>query len=133
MSKRTVGWVALCGWLMAGGALSAHHSLAGVYDLQKELALSGSLTKLEFVNPHSTVHVAVKNPDGSTTEWVMLTASNAILVRNGIVRSGPNGLKAGDVITIKCFPAKNGNPFWFVKSVVLPDQREVKLWFGDND
>jgi len=133
MRKRTLGWVALCGWLIASGSLKAHHSLAGVYDLDKERAVSGSLTKMEFVNPHSTVHLTVKNTDGSTTEWVMLTASNTILVRNGISRSGPNALKAGDTITIKCFPAKNGNPFGFVKSVVLPDQREVKLWFGDND
>src|SRR2546426_10579514 len=71
MIKRTLGCVALCGWLMASGSLQAHHSLAGLYDMKRETELSGSVEKIQFTNPHGSLVVGVKNPDGSTTEWVM--------------------------------------------------------------
>jgi Family of unknown function (DUF6152) len=70
MIKRTLGCMALCGWLMASGSLEAHHSLAGVYDMKKEMEMSGSVEQIKFVNPHGSLSIAVKNPDGSTTQWV---------------------------------------------------------------
>ena len=71
MIKRTLGCLALCGWLMAAsGLLQAHHSLAGVYDMKGEKELSGTVATVKFTNPHGSLSVAVKNPDGSTTEWV---------------------------------------------------------------
>ena len=57
----------MCGWLMAGGALQAHHSLAGVYDMKKEAEVSRTLTKIQFVNPHGSLHLEAKNADGTTT------------------------------------------------------------------
>ena len=65
MIKRTLGCVAvLCGWLMASGSLQAHHSLAGVYDMKAEKELSGTVEKVQFTNPHGSLTIAVKNPDG---------------------------------------------------------------------
>ena len=61
MIKRTLGCVALCGWLMASGSLLAHHSLAGVYDMKKDMELSGTVTSIKFSNPHGSLTVAVKN------------------------------------------------------------------------
>src|SRR5437763_902664 len=61
MIKRTLGCVALCAWLMANGSLQAHHSLAGVYDMKKETELSGSVEKIQFVNPHGSLTVAGTN------------------------------------------------------------------------
>jgi hypothetical protein len=75
MIKRTLGCVALCGWLMASGSLQGHHSLAGVYDMKKETEMSGSVEKIQFSNPHGSLVIAVKNPDGSTTDWVMTLGS----------------------------------------------------------
>ena len=66
MIKRTLGCVALCG-LMASGSLQAHHSLAGVYDMKREVELSGAVESVKFVNPHGSLTIAVTNPDGSTT------------------------------------------------------------------
>jgi|SRR6187402_3576013 len=129
MTTRTIRLVVLlCGILMAGlpmrGLLEAHHSLAGVYDLNKEMVLTGALVELRFTNPHSSIKLAVKNEDGSTTEWSLVTASNIVLTRQGVTKSS---IKPGEVLKITILPAKNGNPIGFIKSLELGD-RDVKLF-----
>jgi hypothetical protein len=131
MSRRIFGLLAVCGLLIAGVPVTAHHSLAGVFEMTKELAMTGTLKKIEFVSPHSMVHLDVKNPDGSTTTWTFLTGHNSQLVKLGLVRSGPNALKAGDTISIKGFAARNGKAYGFLKTIVLPDKRELTVWLGD--
>lgn len=132
MVRRTLGCVGLCAWLMASGSLQAHHSLAGVYDMKaKDGEVSGTLTSIKFVNPHGALHLAVKNPDGSTTDWVFTTGSATTLAERGI---GKNVLKAGDAITAKFIPARNGNPMGFLKSVTMADGRVLSISAGDpND
>ena len=63
--KRTLGCVALFGWLMSSGSLQAHHSLAGVYDMKAEKELKGTVEKVQFVNPHGSLTISVKNPDAT--------------------------------------------------------------------
>src|SRR4051812_18201776 len=69
MTGRLLGSVLMCGVLAAGASLQAHHSLAGVYDMKAEKDLSGSVESVRFVNPHGSLTVGVKNPDGTTTSW----------------------------------------------------------------
>src|SRR5262245_1897274 len=88
MTWRTLGCVVVIGWLMASGALQAHHSLAGVYDMKAEKEVSGTLTKIQFVNPHGSMTIAVKNADGSSTDWVFTTGSATTLAERGIGRRG---------------------------------------------
>jgi hypothetical protein len=61
MTGRLLCCVAVCGWLMASGPLQAHHALGGVYDLENEETLSGTLVRILFVNPHGSVTVSVKS------------------------------------------------------------------------
>ena len=68
MNRRALQLVALGGLLTVGAQLQAHHAVAGVYDLNKEIVLEGQLTKLNFVNPHASLHLAVPNADGTTTD-----------------------------------------------------------------
>ena len=134
MIKRTLGCVTLCVWLMASGSLQAHHSLAGVYDMKKEMELSGSVEKIQFVNPHGSLAVAVKNPDGSTTAWVLTLGSATTLGQKGIGKTGPNALHTGDNIKVKFLPAKNGSPLGFLRSVTMPDGRVIQISAGNvND
>ena len=132
MIGRTLGCVVLCG-LMASGSMQAHHSLAGVYDMRKEAEVSGSLVSIKFTNPHGSLTLAVKNADGTTTEWVMTTGSATTLAERGIGKS-TNALKPGDTITVKYIPARNGNPLGFLKTVTLPDGRVIQISLGNpND
>jgi len=133
MIKRTLGCVALYG-LLATGLLQAHHSLAGVYDMKAEKELAGTVTTIKFSNPHGSLAVAVKNPDGSTTEWVLTLGSATALAQRGIGKTGPNALHSGDNITVKFLPAKDGSPLGFLKTVIMPDGRTIQISAGNpND
>jgi len=134
MTKRTVGCALLGGLLMAGASLQAHHSLAGVYDMKKEAEVSGSVEKVQFVNPHGSLTLAVKEADGTMKDWVFTLGSATALAQRGIGRTGPNALHAGDMITVKFIPARNGSPLGFLKSVTMPDGRVVQISAGNaND
>ena len=95
MIGRALGCVVVCGCLMAGASLQAHHSLAGVYDMKAEKEIAGTLTAIKFVNPHGSMTITVKNPDGTTTDWTFTTGSATTLAERGISKVGPNALKIG--------------------------------------
>jgi|SRR6476661_6925856 len=135
MIKRTLGSVALLGgWLMAGSLLQAHHSLAGVYDMKAEKDIAGTVEKVQFVNPHGSLTISTKNPDGSATEWVFTLGSATALAGRGVGKTGPNALHNGDAITVKCIPAKDGHPLGFLKSITYADGHTVVVsGGGPND
>src|SRR5580700_10885479 len=135
MIKRTLGCVALFGWLIAStGLLQAHHSLAGVYDMKNDKELSGTVASIKFSNPHGSLTIAVKNADGSTTEWVLTLGSATALAQRGIGKTGPNALHTGDSISVKFLPAKDGSPLGFLKTVTMPDGRVIQISAGNpND
>lgn len=128
MNRWAVALGALGGLLVVGAPLQAHHAVAGVYDLNKEVILQGELLKLNFTNPHSNIHLAVANADGTTTEWVLTTASIQVLTRQGINKTS---IKPGEILKITALPARNGNPAGFIRSLELGD-REFKLFQGDG-
>ena len=130
MNKRTVGCVLVGGLLMAGVSLQAHHSLAGVYDMKKEAEVSGSVEKIQFVNPHGSMTISVKNPDGTTTDWVCTTGSATRLADRGL---GKGTLKVGDTITAKILPARTGNPLAYLKTVITGDGKVYELQGGTQN
>ena len=111
MNRRALQLVALGGLLTVGAQLQAHHAVAGVYDLNKEIVLEGQLTKLNFVNPHASLHLAVPNADGTATEWILTTASIQTLTRQGLNKTS---IKPGESLKITALPARNGNPAGFI-------------------
>ena len=134
MIKRTLAGLAIFG-LMASTTLLAHHSLAGVYDMQaKDGEISGSVESIKFVNPHGSLTISVKNPDGTATNWVFTLGSATGLAQRGVGPTGANALHQGDKVTIKYIPARNGSPLGFLKSVTMPDGRVITLSSGNpND
>ncbi len=115
MVKRTLGSVALVwGFLVSGGVLQAHHSLAGVYDMKAEKEVTGTVDKVQFTNPHGSLSVLVKSEDGSTTTWVLTLGSATALAQRGVGKTGPNALHNGDTIKVKFIPAKDGHPVGFL-------------------
>ena len=128
MKTRAAGLVILCGLLMAGAGLQAHHAVAGVYDLTKEVVLEGRLKKLNFTNPHASIELTVPNKDGTFTEWKLTTASVTNLTREGINK---DSMKPGEILKVTILPARNGNPAGFIRSLQLGD-RDIKLFFGDS-
>lgn len=128
MIQRTLGSLALLGWLIAASPLlQAHHSLAGVYDMKKETTLEGTVANIKFSNPHGSMALDVKNADGSTTQWVMTLGSATALAQRGIGKTGPNALHEGDKIKVMFLPAKDGSPLGFLKTVTMPDGRVIEI------
>jgi len=128
MTKRTLGCVALFGWLIAStGLLQAHHSLAGVYDMKNDKELSGTVASIKFTNPHGSLTISVKNADGTSTDWVMTMGSATALAQRGVGRTGENALHNGDNIKIKFRPAKDGSPLGFLETVTMPDGRVINI------
>jgi hypothetical protein len=123
MNKWAIRLGVLSGFLAVGVAAQAHHAVASVYDLNKEIVLQGELTKLNFRNPHSNLLLTVPNEDGSSTEWVLTTASLQVLTRAG-VDSG--SIKVGELLKVTVLPARNGNPAGFIRRLELAD-REFDL------
>jgi len=118
---------------MASG-LQAHHSLAGVYDMKAEKEITGTVEKVQFVNPHGSLTISVKGADGTATEWVFTLGSSTALAGRGVGKTGPNALHTGDAITVKCIPAKDGHPLGFLKSITYADGHTVVVsGGGPND
>ena len=131
MIRQTLGTLALLGCLMSATAtLEAHHSLAGVYDMKNEKEISGTIGSIKFSNPHGSLSVVVKNPDGSTTEWVMTLGSATALAQRGIGKTGPNALHQGDEVKVKFLPARDGSPLGFLRTVIMPDGRVIQIAAG---
>jgi hypothetical protein len=124
--------VAACGGLLASAGVQAHHSLAGVYDIRGNGSVSGVLQKVAFTNPHGAMTLQVTNPDGTKTDWILTTGSANTLANLGFGTGGPNTVKAGDSVTISYFPARNGKPLGFIRSITLADKREIQISSGSS-
>lgn len=127
MIKRTLGAIFFSAGLLTAGASLAHHSLSGVYDIRKSGELTGVITKVAFTNPHGTMHVAVDNTDGSKTEWILTTGSANVLSSLGFGTGGPNTVLEGDTVTIGYFPARNGKPLGFIRTITLPNATTIEF------
>jgi Family of unknown function (DUF6152) len=133
MAKWTLTCVVLCGLLLAGASVQAHHSLAGMYALGKEAKVTGAFKAFRLVNPHSSMKLEVKGKDGSIIEWSFVGGSVQQLARLGIGKSGPNALKAGDEITVTCVPAADGkSPIGLLSAITYPDGHTVRFRSPDE-
>ena len=130
MIGRTLQALAVAVIITGSVALQAHHSLAGVYDTKGEKELVGTIVKILYVNPHGSMTVSVKNPDGTTTDWVCTTGSATRLADRGL---GKGVLKAGDTITAKILPARTGNPLAYLKTVITGDGKVYELQGGTQN
>ncbi len=110
--------IVLCG----SRALPAHHSIAGEFDTSKTVMLKGSVTRIEWTNPHARIYIDVAQPNGTVVNWNVELAAVSALARNGWTR---NALKVGDTVTVDGFHARSGAPIANARSVVLPDGRKV--------
>ena len=133
MTKWTSGCVVLCGLLLAGASLQAHHSLAGMYSLGKEAKVSGAFKAFRLINPHSSMKIDVKGPDGSIVEWNFLGGSVQQFGRLGIGKTGPNSLKAGDEVIVTHMPALDGkSPIGLLVAITYPDGHTVRFRGADE-
>jgi len=83
----------------------AHHAFAAEFDIKKPVKLQGTVTKMEWINPHAWIHIDVKGADGKITSWMIEGGSPNILLRRGFSKQS---LEEGTVVIVEGYQAKNG-------------------------
>ena len=114
--------VLIAGILAAVVPAVAHHSFAAEFDSSKTLTLKGTVTKLEWINPHARFYVDVKDESGNITNWELELGSPNSLMRQGWNR---NSLKPGDVITVEAYVAKDASKLANAHQVSLANGKKV--------
>lgn len=97
--------IAGLGLLLAAVPVLAHHSFAAEFDAKKPVKLSGTVTKMEWINPHAWIYIDVKNTDGTVTNWMVEAGAPNALLRRGWTK---NSLLPGTEIVIEGYQAKDG-------------------------
>jgi len=113
-----VRWVVIITVLATASPALAHHSFAAEYDTTKPIAITGTVTKVEWTNPHARFYVDLKEADGSITNWAFELGSPNLLIRYGFTR---DLLKIGSEVTVEGFQAKDASKVANTKTVKLPD------------
>jgi hypothetical protein len=121
--------------LVAGAALSAgvavplwaHHSFAAEFDPAKPVKLRGTVTEMEWINPHSWIHIDVKGPDGKVAQWMVEGGSPNALLRRGFTKAA---LPAGTEILIEGYQAKDGSNRANGRDITFADGK--KLFLGST-
>jgi hypothetical protein len=108
--------VAALGLLVAAVPVIAHHSFAAEFDANKPVKVTGTVTKVEWKNPHVYFYIDVKEDDGKVTNWGMEMGSPNGLMRQGWTR---NSMKVGDVVSVEGSRARDGSAIGNARAVVL--------------
>jgi hypothetical protein len=114
--------VAAAGLLISGGPALAHHSFAAEYDANQPLTLKGTVTKIEWTNPHARFYISVKDEKGALTDWNLELASPNGLVRNGWTRKT---LNVGDEVTVQGSAARDCSKLANARVVTLANVLQV--------
>jgi hypothetical protein len=116
--------LAMSGW---ASSASAHHAFAAEFDANKPVSFKGTITKMEWVNPHTWLHVDVKGTDGSVANWAIEAGTPNVLFRRGFTK---DSLVPGTDIVIDGYQAKDGSRRANGRDLTFPDGR--KLFLGSS-
>jgi hypothetical protein len=119
--RATVGFL-IVGVLLSVVQVFAHHAFNAEFDAGKSMRWVGTVTKVEWTNPHARFYIDVKDQNGTVTNWNFEMGSPLQLRRQGWTR---DSLKLGDQITVDGYPAKDGAKMASAKKVILADGRSV--------
>lgn len=112
------------GMLLAEAPAWAHHAFSAEFDATRPIKLRGTVTQWELINPHSWIHLDVKNEDGTVTNWMIEVGSPNSLFRLGFTK---NSLPAGTEILVDGYQAKDRGNLAVGKNLTFPDGKRLFL------
>ena len=124
MSKQTAGLLGTVGLLLAAAPVAAHHSFAAEFDINKPIELRGTLTSMQWANPHGWLYIDVTNPDGTVTNWAIEAGGATQLLRRGVRKTD---FPAGTEVIVSGYLARSGEPVVNGRSVTTTDGRNFFL------
>ncbi len=128
-TRVTVVVVSLAGLLAAAVPALAHHSFAAEYDVKQPIKLTGTVTKIEWTNPHCFFYIDVKTETGKVENWALELGNPNALLRNGWT---PNSVKIGDEVTVEGTRAKDGSLLGNARSMILSSTGR-RLFAGSSE
>ena len=123
-TKRFVAVPAACLLVLASTPLLAHHAFASEFDATKPIRFTGTVTKMEWINPHAWIHVAVKKPDGTVEEWMIEAGTPNTLFRRGLTK---NSLLPGTEVVVDGYQAKDGALRANGRDLTLPNGKTLLI------
>ena len=102
----------------------AHHAFAAEFDANQPITLRGTVTRVEWINPHTWIHIDVKDTDGKVVEWMIEGGTPNTLLRRGFTK---NSLKAGTELTVEGYRAKDGTNRANGRDLILPTGQRLFL------
>jgi hypothetical protein len=129
MRTRLLVVVSSIGMLLAAAPLWAHHAFSAEFDANRPVKLKGTVTQWELVNPHSWLHIDVKNEDGTVTNWMIEGGSPNALLRLGVTKGS---LPPGTEIVVEGYQAKDRGPIAVGKNITLSDGKRMFLGGSAN-
>lgn len=127
MRTKLVVAIVSAGFLAAAVPVVAHHAFAAEFDANKPIKLRGTVTKMEWINPHAWLHLDVKQSDGKVEEWMIEGGTPNTLLRRGITR---DSIKIGTVVLVDGYQAKDGSLRGNGRDLTLADGQ--KLFMGSS-
>ena len=127
MGNKRLGLLTCALLLTTAAALSAHHSFAAEFDANQPVQLRGTVVRVEWINPHTWIHLDVKKTDGSVERWMIEGGTPNTLLRRGLTK---NSLPQGTEIMVDGYKAKNGTNRANGRDLTLTDGR--KLFMGSS-
>ena len=124
MSTLKIVLLAACAAAIAS-SLAAHHSFAAEFDSNKTIAITGTIAKLEWINPHANLYLDAKDDSGKVVRWTFQTLPPSMLIRRGVKR---DIFTVGQTVTVSGFGAKDGTQaFGWMKKVQFADGKILQV------
>ena len=131
MKNRLIAVAGILLAVLSGRGVLAHHSFAAEFDINKPVTLHGTVTKVDWINPHVYLYLDVKDTaTGKVTSWALSTYSPGALRRIGATRAN---FGQGQAVTVLAYHAKDGSNFAFLRRMTFADGHTVELWIGDEN